>query len=103
MLLTADEGVRGGRAIPLRQTCGEAIDMLPENFLNAVITQRRTGNFEHVCNPLSLSRSLSLKQSTPLNSVLAHLTDPLFAIFYLFFLITIKTVVVVSIVLNDLI
>lgn len=44
VLITADEGVRGGKIIPLRQTCQEALDMCPPGLVKSVLVQRRTGN-----------------------------------------------------------
>jgi acetyl-CoA synthetase len=62
VLLTADEGVRGGRTIPLRQTCAEAIAQCPEGFVHTVITQRRTGNMEHVADTDLIMQDAMLKE-----------------------------------------
>jgi acetyl-CoA synthetase len=43
VVITADEGLRGGRSIPLKANVDAAINGLPENHVETVVVVRRTG------------------------------------------------------------
>ena len=43
VIITADEGVRGGKTIPLKANVDAAINGLPENHVKRVVVVQRTG------------------------------------------------------------
>mgnify|MGYP001465638171 FL=1 len=79
-VITADEGVRGGRIVPLKENVDEALSRCPN--VHSVITVKRTGN-DVIWNP---SRDvwydeLTVSQPTTAEAEIMGAEDPLFILY----------------------
>ena len=82
LVITADEGVRGGKKIPLKETVDHAINLCPSGQVKRVLVYRRTGAEVPMTPGRDVDLEAELKAARPVApSVDAESEDPLFRLY----------------------
>ncbi len=83
VVITADQGLRGGKTIPLKKTVDEAIKLCPEGLVKTVLVYQRTGEGASIEEGRDFCLDTELKNVRPVAAPMAYVTSehPLFRLY----------------------